>query len=64
MNINTINIIGILDGGSHKDVAGVENVQDSTNETTTHIPSTKGTTISALIETIQLLCYIIIYLFL
>ena len=49
MNINKININDILDGGSHKDAGGVEDVRDSTNETTRHIPSTQGTT-SALID--------------
>ena len=50
MNINKININGILDGGSHEDAGGVEDVQDSTNDTTRHIPTTQGTTISAMID--------------
>ena len=61
MNINKININDILDGGSHKDAGGVEDVRDSTNETTRHMPSTQGT-MSALIDNsvIMLHYYILI----
>ena len=62
MDINNININDILDCGSHKNAGGVEDVRDSTNETTRHIPSMQGTTVSALINNsvIMLHYYILI----
>ena len=60
MDINKININDILDGGSHKDARGVEDVRDSTNETTRHIPSTQGT-MSALIDNSVIMLHYYIY---
>ena len=61
MGINKININDILDGGSHKDAGGVEDVRDSTNETTRHIPSTQGT-MSALIDNSVIMLHYYIFI--
>ena len=62
MNINKININDLLDGGSHEDAGGVEDVRDSTNETTRHIPSTQGT-MSVLIDNSVIIYATLLYIY-